>query len=283
MTLPSPLQPDQLPCRWDDHVPVYEAAFEPLTNAFAAKALADLNVGDPCRLIDIGAGAGGGALMAAARGGEVLAVDASPAMASRIASRYRHGPTSARTGSIQAICADGAALPLPEACVDAALSVFGIVLFPDAEAGIREVRRVLRPGGRLAIVTWTAIERYELTARLMQAAASVRGPQPSPGMLPAQLRYRERAALASLLENGGLEPESIESVEHEWRLPSARWIADRMCFAPGMSAMLDGFGAAREAILQAFVETLELERGRGPITLSAVAFVGIACKPGGAE
>ena len=52
------LQPDQQPERWDNHVAVYEEVFEPLTSAFARRALDRLG---PChgdRLIDDGAGIG---------------------------------------------------------------------------------------------------------------------------------------------------------------------------------------------------------------------------------
>ena len=79
MSLAVKLQPDQDPERWNNHVAVYEEVFEPLTSAFARRALDHLNVGPGDRLIDIGAGAGGAALIAAARGGDVVAMDASPA------------------------------------------------------------------------------------------------------------------------------------------------------------------------------------------------------------
>ena len=59
------------------------------------------------------------------------------------------------------------ALALPDGCFDAAISVFGVILFPDADLGMREIARVLKPGGRTAIVTWTQTERYELAARLI--------------------------------------------------------------------------------------------------------------------
>src|SRR5262249_54652100 len=81
------LQPDQKPEYWNDHVAVYEEVFEPLTNLFAGSALDHLDLQPGDRLIDVGAGAGGTALIAAARGVEVAAIDASPGMAARIATR----------------------------------------------------------------------------------------------------------------------------------------------------------------------------------------------------
>lgn len=281
MTVPVDLQPDQQPDRWSDHVAVYESVFEPLTNAFAKDALDRLNLHYGATVIDIGAGSGGGALLAAKYGCDVLAIDASPGMVSRARARSisaEAGHKSTR-GHVSAEYMDGAALALPDGQFDAALSVFGIVLFPDAAQGMREAYRVLKPAGRIAIVTWTETERYELAARLFRATSAVRGPLPAPASLPAQLRFRDEPAFRSLITDAGFCVQSIVRVEKLWNLPSARWIADRIAFAPGMAAMIEGLGPARNAVLQSFVSTLEADQGQGEIALSAVAFIGIAEKP----
>jgi SAM-dependent methyltransferase len=277
MSLAVKLQPDQDPDRWNSHVAVYEEVFEPLTNAFATRALDHLDVAPGDWLIDVGAGAGGAALIAAARGGDVVAMDASPGMVARIVSRANG--TKGMTGRVRAAVMDGMALGLPDGSFDAAISVFGVILFPDADLGMREIARVLKPGGRTAIVTWTQTERYELAARLIGAIAAVRGPQPPPATLPAQLRFRDEAAFRRLLADAGLIMEAIVLAEERWRVPSARWIADRIAFAPGMAAMVDGLGADREPVLDAFVSALERNQGKEEIVLSAVAHIGIARKP----
>jgi SAM-dependent methyltransferase len=279
MSVAVDLQPDQKPERWDDHVAVYEETFEPLTNAFASSALELLDLGPGDRLIDVGAGAGGAALIAAARGSEVVAIDAAPRMAARIAARA-NGATGI-AARVRADVMDGMALSLPAGSFDAAISVFGVVLFPDADLGMREIARVLRPGGRAAIVTWTETERYELAARLLRAVAAVRGPQPPPTSLPAQLRFRDEPAFRRLLADAGLVVSTIERVEEYWPIPSARWIAERVAFAPGMSAMVGALGADRTAVLDAFVAALERDQGKGEIRLSAVAQIGVAQKPSG--
>src|SRR5258708_23232124 len=153
MKLAVELQPDQQAARWDDHVDVYEAVFEPLTNAFARFALEHLNLHPGDRLIDVGAGSGGAALIPATKGAYVLGVDAAGKMVVRLRERVARSPVA---GGIDAEIMDGMALTLPDASFDAALSVFGVILFPDAGLGMREIARVLKPGGRAAIVTWTA-------------------------------------------------------------------------------------------------------------------------------
>ncbi len=277
MSLAVELQPDQKPERWNDHVAVYEEVFEPLTNVFAGRALDHLDLGPGDRLIDVGAGAGGAALIAAARGCDVVAIDASPRMVARIVTRAKGAGKIA--GRVHADIMDGMALGLPDGSFDAAISVFGVILFPDADLGMREIARVLKPGGRAAIVTWTETERYELAARLLGAIAAVRGPQPAPSSLPAQLRFREEPALRKLLIDAGLIVDAVVRVEERWRIPSARWIADHIAFAPGMAAMVGALGVDRTPVLDAFVAALERDQGQGEVGLTAVAHIGVAQKP----
>ena len=53
---------------------------------------------------------------------------------------------------------DGQALDLPDAAFDATVSVFGVMLFPDWRAGLREMARVTRPGGSAAIAVWKSAD-----------------------------------------------------------------------------------------------------------------------------
>ena len=277
MKLAAELQPDQQAARWDNHVAVYETVFEPLSNLFARQALDFLDLRPGHRLIDIGAGSGGAAMVAAECGVNVFAIDASAGMVARLRER---AALLASNGHVDAEVMDGMALALPEASFDAAMSVFGVILFPDADLGMREIARVLRPGGRAAIVTWTESERYELVTRLLAAITTVRGPLAPPASLPAQLRFRDEEAFRDLLSQSGLVVERVVRLEKRWCLPSARWIANHIAFAPGMSAMADALGADRARVLDSFVSTLERDQGRGEVFLTAVAQVGVAVKPG---
>lgn len=270
--VPATVQPDQDAARWDQHAAAYEVVFENLTDSFAAHALDLLEPLGGAALLDLAAGAGGAAVQAAARGARVTAFDASTAMVTRILAR----------GADLAIEADqvDARLPLPrpDAAFDAALSCFGVVILPDPVPALRELHRVLRPGGRLAVVTWTEPGRYELAARLWAAVARVRGAPPPAGPVPAQLRYADPDALAALLHAGGFEGAAITRVEAKLRAPSARALAAALDFAPGMAALLASLGADRAAVEAAFAEGLEAEQGLGPVALGAVAQIGLAIR-----
>jgi SAM-dependent methyltransferase len=268
--LPCTPQPDQEPQRWDDHVFVYEEVFEPFTLQFARAAIAGLGLTAGETVLDVGAGCGGAALAMAGQGLRVTAVDASQRMVERISAR-----AAERGISVDARAMDGQALQLADGSFDAALSVLGIILFPNAERGLAEMRRVVRPGGRLAVVTWTEPQSYELAAELRAAIEAVWPDQP-PAPLPAQLRYREEGDFRALFKAAGCHDPVMVTSAACLEAPSARWLSQRIAFAPGMAAMAAGLGGRAPAVLERLVANLEGRFGKGPIRLSGATFIGTA-------
>jgi len=269
MSIRPPLQPDQDPSGWDGYADAYERVFEPLTTAFARQVLDRLEPLAGLDLLDVAAGVGGAALEALGRGARVTAVDASAAMVRRIA---------ARAPGVAAHRMDGAALALPDGRFDAALSSFGVVLFPDPAAGMAELHRVLRPGGRVAIVTWTEPHRYALAARLYEAIIAVRGAPPPAGEPPAQLRFVEPERLRALVAAAGFDDISILPLAAELHAPAAVELAASLGFAPGMQSLLDSLGPDRPAVLREFARRLAADQGPGPVRLGAVAHAALAVR-----
>jgi SAM-dependent methyltransferase len=267
VTITGDPEPDQQPHRWDDHVIFYEDVFEPLTQSFALAAIEALSLEPRSRVLDSGAGTGGAALELARRGHGVTAIDASMAMVRRATAR-----ASAAALRVEVLAMDGQNLSFPDGSFDAALSVLGVILFPDAVRGLSELRRAVKPGGRIALVTWTAPDAYELIGELRAAAVSVLGSLPS-RPLPAQLRFKEKENFQALFAAAGLPAPEIAEVAGELVAPSPAWLAARLAFAPGMAALLEGFGAARAEVITAFRKRLEA-RGSGRVALLARAWVG---------
>jgi ubiquinone/menaquinone biosynthesis C-methylase UbiE len=272
-TITSNLEPDQQPQRWDAHVGLYEDVFEPLTQCWSTAAIEALGLAPQSRVLDSGAGTGAAALELARRGHKVTAIDASPAMVGRTKER-----ASATAVTIEARIMDGQDLTFPQASFDAALSVLGVILFPDAVRGLSELRRVVRPGGRIVLVTWTAPEAYELIGELRAAALSVLGSLPA-RPLPAQLRFKEKEEFKSLFAAAGLPTPEILEATGTLVGRSPAWLADRLAFAPGMAALLEGFGGARGQVIAAFRQRLEARRGSGRIELAARAYIGSVTVP----
>lgn len=271
--IPPHPEPDQRPDRWDHHVSVYETLFEPFSLPLAEPALARLGATTGMSVLDVGAGSGGAALALARCGCRVAAVDASAAMVARIAQR-----AAALALPITSDVMDGQALTYRDASFDAALSIFGVILFPDAVRGLSEMRRVVRSGGRVSVVTWTEPQNYELAAQLRAAIQQVQQSS-GPSSLPAQLRYRERAGFEALFRAAGFSTVDIETQHAKLRAPSARWLGERLRFAPGMAAQLDALGGQAPEAIDLFVKTVEAKQGTGLVAFGGVAFVGTAIVP----
>ncbi|HEX2233898.1 MAG TPA: methyltransferase domain-containing protein [Thermoleophilaceae bacterium] len=140
------------------------AIFEPLTErvlAVAAPAIGE-------RVIDVACGTGiltRRAAVHAAPRGRVVGVDINPAMietARSIRPEEGSAPIEYREG-------DGTALDEPSGAYDVAYCQQGLQFFPDRAAGARELRRVVRDGGRAVVAVWQGIDRHPLYAALADA------------------------------------------------------------------------------------------------------------------
>ena len=268
------LQPDQDPARWDRFVDPYEQNFEPLTDQFVAQAVEALGPLVGRRVLDICAGTGGGAIKLAEAGAIVTAIDASLAMVARTRSR-----ATERVLDIKTSVMDASTLDLPSAGFDVALSCFGIVLLPDPHFALQEALRILKPGGRLAVITWTDPHAYELAVRLTRAAEALGWQRDPSAPLPAQLRYADPVIFGNLIEGAGFTLNGTTRIDGLLVAPSARCLADHLSFAPGLDAMLASFGDRKEAIVETFIRGLEKDHGQGPVALTAVAQMAAAIKP----
>jgi len=108
----------------------------------------DLRSGD--RVLDVAAGNGNATLAAARRFAAVTSTDYVPAL-------LDEGRRRAEAEHLEVTfqVADAEALPFPDAAFDVVLSTFGVMFTPDHERAALELLRVCRPGGRIALASWT--------------------------------------------------------------------------------------------------------------------------------
>ncbi len=101
--------------------------------------------------------------------------------------------------------ADSSNIPFEENSFDHVVCRFGIMFFPDLEGSLKEMTRVLKPGGKLAVVVWAAPEFNSFLALLGGVVTEKLSlPKPQPGA-PGIFRCAEPGFTSRLLTNAGLK------------------------------------------------------------------------------
>ena len=155
------MEADEAERIFDEFAEAYRDWWGPLIAPAAVRVLDDVPVptadGAPFELLDLGSGTGVLAVTALERwpGARVTAIDPSSRML-ELAMIAAHQRAPALAGRLRTITASADRLPIGDASMDAAVSSFVIQLVPNRAAALREVLRVLRPGGRFACITWRA-------------------------------------------------------------------------------------------------------------------------------
>ena len=135
---------EQTPAAWDKIAPGYDEFVTATHMELGNEGLRRAELRPGMRFLDVAAGSGALSIPAARLGARVLATDQSPVMLERLSARARDEGLDVETRVM-----DGHALELDDASFDMAGSQFGVMLFPDMPKGIREMARVVRPGGRV--------------------------------------------------------------------------------------------------------------------------------------
>jgi len=111
------------------------------------------------------------------------------------------------------------ALPFAADDFDAVMSQFGLMFFDDRRAAIREMSRVLRPGGRLVLAVWDTLENTPGYAAVTELLQGLFGEEVA-GALRAPYALGDREALRALLGEGGIRDAEITTHEGTARFPS---------------------------------------------------------------
>jgi SAM-dependent methyltransferase len=203
--------------RWAGRAAAYERSFGRLC-AYPAEALLDAaGVRAARRVIDVGTGPGTVAARALARGADVLAADAEPDMLA--AARRRAAGAALHVAVLPR-------LPLRAGGVDAAVANFVLNHVGDPAAGVAELGRVVRPGGRVAVTVWPSPQppAQALWGEIFTAAGG-EAPAALPRLAPEHDFPRTEAGLAGLLTAAGLTDVRAATLTWEHRTDPEDWWA----------------------------------------------------------
>ncbi len=189
-------------------------------------------IGHGDHVLDIAAGAGDQTIDVSRRvgpSGSVVAIDLSPELVARARINLeRAGCSNAdvRTG-------DGEALHVGEG-FDAAICRLGLMFYADPFAGLAEMRRVLKPGGRAAVLVFSGPEDNPLIVeQLAIAAHHARVPPNDPRRPGGLLSLGDPAALTALFDRAGFGVINCELVPAPLHLPTTKAYVDFLRGAAG--------------------------------------------------
>ncbi|MCA1811071.1 MAG: methyltransferase domain-containing protein [Halobacteriales archaeon] len=166
------------------------AAMFTLPAAARLVRFAGVRAGD--RVLDVGTGTGNVAISAAREGASVVGSDLTPPLLEAA----KRSAQAAGIGGIEWREADAEALPFQDAAFDVVLSQFGHMFAPRPEVAVREMLRVLKPGGRIAFSTWPP---ESLPGRMFSFQARF---LPPPAGVPPVAQWGETATIRSRLGAG---------------------------------------------------------------------------------
>jgi SAM-dependent methyltransferase len=198
--------------------------------------LAGIKSGD--RVLDVAAGSGEPSLTAAkavGSEGHVVATDISTEMLGYARART----VAAGLENIEFVEVDASSLDFPGQSFDAALSRWGIIFEPQAEAAAARIRGFLKPAARLAISSWGPPERVPMLSIAMGTVMTRLNVSPPPPGTPGPLSRPTRETIAGLLGGGGFSDVEVEEIEVELEWDSAEEYARfTREIAPPISALL---------------------------------------------
>jgi ubiquinone/menaquinone biosynthesis C-methylase UbiE len=222
------------------------------------------------RVLDVAAGYGEPALTAARKtgpGGRVVATDISAQML--VFGRER--AAAAGLDNVEFMESDASNLDFPHESFDAAVSRWGIIFEPDAEAAAARIRGFLKPGARMAIASWGEPDQVPFLAIPMRTTMERLGvPSPPPGT-PGPLSRPTPAAIGGLLEGGGFSNVAVEQSEVTFEFDSPEHFTSYVrAIAAPIRAMIEQYaGEAQEEAWDAITQAAaEVAGGSKPLSLS---------------
>jgi len=157
------------------------------------------------RVLEVASGTGRVTRQLAARFGELVATDLNEAMLARA----RAVVTDPR---IEWRVADMQALPFADGSFDAVVCQFGLMFAPDKLLALRELRRVVRPGGVVMVSTWNDLAKNG-AAQVAHEQALATFPADPPAFYLTPFSLFDRDAVCTLLDAAGFAEIRVETVD----------------------------------------------------------------------
>jgi ubiquinone/menaquinone biosynthesis C-methylase UbiE len=255
-----------------DAAEVYERCFVPAIFGRWAPRVADAaKIASGDRVLDVGCGTGVLARAAAARvaaDSQVTGLDLNEGMLA-VARRLRP--------EIEWRQGDATNLPFADESFDVVMSQFALMYFPDRTAALREMARVLRPGGRLVIAVWGPFERATGYVILTEIARRRCG-QAAADVLTSPFALGSQDELIDLFQAAGIDEFVVELRDGTVTFPTIEAFVETEVKGSPLETLLDDEGY-RELMKEARDRLRQFRGNGGEITMPMDAYIISAAKP----
>jgi SAM-dependent methyltransferase len=237
--------------------------------------LAHARPGFGTSVLDIGCGCGATTLeLAKAVGpaGRVLGVDVSEPMLAF--ARARLAPHA----NVELVCADAAAYPFTP-LADLAISRFGVMFFGGPTAAFANIRRALKPGGRLVFACWRKLEQNSWMQLPLHAAYNAGIPRmvrPGPED-PGPFSFADPERVTRILTGAGFSPPRFSPLDFSLDIAAGGGLdaalQQSITIGAASRALQDQPDALREAAVRAIEEALRPHREGDAVRLQAAIWI----------
>jgi SAM-dependent methyltransferase len=193
------------------------------------------------RVLEIGCGTGAVTRVLARVLPEAVAITAADIVPGMLERAEHVGTARSVTWDV----ADALSLPYDPESFDVVVCQFGAMFFSSKVDAFAEAARVLRPGGRLELATWDAIEHNDFGAAVAEAMTALFPDDPPRFLDRMPFSYHDRDLIFADLTAGGFTPADIESVEHRTRASTPEVVAGAFCGGTPVRDQLQAGGADR--------------------------------------
>ncbi len=270
------MQSPHTPENWSAASAAYDLNFADFTGQYAESLLERADLHPEQSVVELAAGTGALTLRLAPRVGQLLSTDYSEGMLARLQPKLERAALT----NVTLRQMNGMAMDLKDAEFDRALCQFGIMLFDDPSAGMREMCRVLKPGGRAVLSGWAGPDRFETFGVFTRAIAIGAPDLPKPTARAPIFVLSEPSEFEGMLIDAGFQSAKVDFVTHRFQPPSIdRFLEIFQVSAPPARQLFAAVGPEVTArILAAMRSILEERFGDGPISLANTATVGVAVR-----
>jgi SAM-dependent methyltransferase len=254
---------------WAEH-----AAYADERGAGVAERMLELTaVGRGDRVLELACGPGGLGLAAAARGADVVLSDLSAEMTAIAAARAG----ALRNVSTRVLDVDD--IDQPDEAYDVVLCREGLMFATDPHRAAAELRRVLRPGGRVAVAVWGPRERNPWLGLVFDAVGAQLGRRVPPPGVPGPFSLAH--GLGPLLEDAGFDDVSVGELAVPLRARSfEEWWARTSALAGPLATILASLpDAAAQALRSRLREDTRAYATADGLELPGVSLIAAARRP----